>query len=124
MRTGLVVHLKVTALIMLDTAVQNVTAIVIRKKASSDSYYNITGTADQLHMLEAKARDWEPNISKVWSLQNAYMLVYYRLGIEAYPDMWVQSGDLSHIVFIKSSAGLVLIYTARIDEMSLEVSGG
>ena len=125
MRTGLVVHSKVTALIALGTAVQHAAAEVIRRLASSNPYYeptrNVAVSAQQFRPTGTEARDWEPSISKVRSLQDADMSVYNGLNIEGHLDRQAQSGDLFHITFVKAGYGLVLIYTAKmIREVSEE----
>lgn len=124
MRTGLVVHSKVTALVASGTAVQDAAAEAIRRLASSNPYCELTRnavTAEQFHPRITEAHDWEPSISKVQSLQDAGRSVYSGLGVEVYPDSRIQSGDLSNINFVKASDGPVPMCTASTDETVREV---
>ena len=124
MKTGLVVLSMVAALIPLGAAAQDAAAEGIHIQASFYPYYEFTknvaggaATVEQFLPLGVEAHDWEPSISKVQSLQDTDVFVYNGLGLEVYVDRLAQSGDLSHVVFVKASDGLVLISTAGPDEM-------
>ncbi len=124
MKTGLVVLSMVAALIPLGAAAQDAAAEDIHIQASFYPYYEFTknvaggaATVEQFLPLGVEAHDWEPSISKVQSLQDTDVFVYNGLGLEVYVDRLAQSGDLSHVVFVKASDGLVLISTAGPDEM-------
>ena len=124
MKTGLVVLSMVAALIPLGAAAQDAAAEGIHIQASFYPYYEFTknvaggaATVDQFLPLGVEAHDWEPSISRVQSLQDTDVFVYNGLGLEVYIDRLAQSGDLSHVVFVKASDGLVLISTAGLDEM-------
>ena len=125
MNTGLAVLLA-AALIPLGAAAQDAAAEELHIQASFYPYYefarNVAGgaaTVEQFLPLGVEAHDWEPSISRVQSLQDTDVFVYNGLGLEVYVDRLAQSGDLSHIVFVKASDGLVLISTAGPDEMIL-----
>ena len=127
MRTGLVVHSKVTAR---NTAVQDAATEAIRRQASSNPYRkptrNVAGSAatvEQPLPRETEAHGREPSISKVLSLQDTNVSVYNGLGVEMYLGKQVQFGDLSHITLVKVDDGLVPICTAGIDAMIQEVFG-
>ena len=124
MKTGLVVLSMVAALIPLGAAAQDAAAEELHIQASFYPYYEFTknvaggaATVEQFLPLGVEAHDWEPSISKVQSLQDTDVFVYNGLGLEVYVDRLAQSGDLSHVVFVKASDGLVLISTAGPDEM-------
>ena len=123
MKTGLAVLLA-AALIPLGAVAQDAAAEELHIQASFYPYYefarNVAGgaaTVEQFLPLGVEAHDWEPSISRVQSLQDTDVFVYNGLGLEVYVDRLAQSGDLSHITFVKASDGLVLISTAGPDEM-------
>ena len=123
MKTGLAVLLA-AALIPLGAAAQDAAAEELHIQASFYPYYEFTrnvaggaATVEQFLPLGVEAHDWEPSISRVQSLQDTDVFVYNGLGLEVYVDRLAQSGDLSHVVFVKASDGLVLISTAGPDEM-------
>ena len=124
MKAGLVVLSMVAALIPLGAAAQDAAAEDIHIQASFYPYYEFTrnvaggaATVEQFLPLGVEAHDWEPSISRVQSLQDTDVFVYNGLGLEVYIDRLAQSGDLSHVTFVKASDGLVLISTAGLDEM-------
>ena len=124
MKTGLVALSMVAALIPLGATIQDAAAEDIHIQASFYPYYEFTrnvaggaATVEQFLPLGVEAHDWEPSISRVQSLQDTDVFVYNGLGLEVYVDRLAQSGDLSHITFVKASDGLVLISTAGLDEM-------
>ena len=124
MKTKLILLSIVASLIPLGTVAQDATAEEIHVQASFYPYYDFTrnvagsaATVEQFLPLGVEAHDWEPGISKVRSLQDTDVFVYNGLGLETYVDRLAQSGDLSHVVFVKASDGLVLISTTGIDEM-------
>ena len=127
MKVKLVLFLMTAALIPLGTATQYAAAEEIHVQASFYPYYEFTrnvagsaATVEQFLPLGVEAHDWEPSISKVQSLSETDMFVYNGLGLETYVDRLAESGDLSHMVFVKASEGLVLISTAGINDMILE----
>ena len=127
MKTELILLLTVAALIPLGTVAQDAAAEEIQVQASFYPYYDFTrnvagsaATVEQFLPLGTEAHDWEPSISKVRSLMDTDVFVYNGLGIETYIDRLAESGDLSHVVFVKASDGLVLISTAGMDEMIRE----
>ena len=127
MKTKIVLLSMVAALLPLGTVAQDAAAEEIHIQASFYPYYDFTknvagsaATVEQFLPLGTEAHDWEPNISKVQSLQDTDVFVYNGLGIEAYVDRLAESDDHSHVVFVKASEGLVLISTAGLDEMIRE----
>ena len=64
--------------------------------------------------------DWEPSLPRMQSLQNSDVFVYNGLGIEGYIERLVDLEDLS-LIFIKASEGLVLITTASVADVLLEI---
>ena len=124
MKTGLVAPLVAAALISLGAAAQGAAAEELHIQASFYPYYepvrNVVGSAaivEQFLPLEVEAHDWELSTSKVQSLRDTHVFVYNGLGLEVYVDRLAQSGDLSHVAFVKASDGLVLISTSELDEM-------
>ena len=79
-----------------------------------------TAIGEQFLPLYTEAHGWEPNISKVRSLQGTDVFVYHGMGIETYLDRLIQSGDLSNIAFVETGNGLALISHAGIDAMIRE----
>ena len=127
MKDKLVLFLMMAILIPLGTATQYAAAEEIHIQASFYPYYEFTrnvvgsvATVEQFLPLGVEAHDWEPSISRVLSLSETDMFVYNGLGLETYVDRLAESDDLSHIVFVKASEGLVLISIAGIDEEILE----
>ena len=127
MKTELVLLSIVAALIPLGTAAQDAAAEEIHVQASFYPYYDFTrnvagsaATVGQFLPLGVEAHDWEPSIQKVQSLQDTDVFVYNGLGLETYIERLADSGDLSHIDFVKASDGLILISTAESDELIRE----
>ena len=127
MKTDLVILLIEATLIPLGAMVQGVAAEKTHIQASFYPYYEFTrdvaessSVVEQFLPLDTEAHGWEPNISKARSLQDADVFVYNGMGIETYLDRLTQSGDISHIAFVKASDSLVLISHAGIDEMIRE----
>ena len=127
MKTELAVILAVAALIQMGAAIQDAAAEELHIQTSFYPYYEFTknvagsvATVEQFLPLGVEAHDWEPSISEVQVLRNADVFVYNGLGLEVYVDRLAESGDMSHITFVKASDGLVLISTAGLDEMVRE----
>ena len=69
-------------------------------------------TAERFLPPGVGARDREPSIYEVRSLQDADAFVYNGLGPGVYGDRLAQSGDLSHAALVKASDGPVPISAA------------
>ena len=64
--------------------------------------------------------DWEPSLPRMQSLQNSDVFVYNGLGVEGYIERLADLEDLS-LIFIKASEGLVLITTASVADVLMEI---
>lgn len=64
----------------------------------------------------ASAHNWEPSIREVQELENVDIFVYNGLGIEAFVERLVDSGDWPNVTFVKATDGLVLIQVGEFHE--------
>ena len=80
---------------------------------------NVIGSAADVSQFAppgASAHNWEPSIREVQELRNVDVFVYNGLGIDTFVERLVDSGDWSHIVFVKAADGLALIQVGEFHE--------
>ena len=56
-----------------------------------------------------EAHDWEPRAQEIQSLKDADVFVYNGLGMEAYIENIIESGEFDNVLFVKASEGVELL---------------
>ena len=110
-----------------DAAAQNAPQGGLAIQASFYPYYEFTKAVasenDTVGMFLPPGvllHDWEPSLPRMQSLQNSDVFVYNGLGVEGYIERLADLEDLS-LIFIKASEGLVLITTASVADVLMEI---